>query len=60
MDFNRFEADVWEERITKYLQLKNKVTVTEVARNALSLDTPSIGTAGAQAHTHPPQSAENA
>jgi predicted P-loop ATPase len=42
---NRFEADIWEEKIAEFLQFKDKVTVGEVARNALFLDTPRIGTA---------------
>jgi predicted P-loop ATPase len=42
---DRFEADVWEEKITEFLQLKDKVTVGQVARDALFLDTPRIGTA---------------
>ena len=40
---DRFEADVWEEKITEFLRLKDKVTVGEVAREALFLDTPKIG-----------------
>jgi predicted P-loop ATPase len=41
---DRFETDVWEEKIAEFLRLKDKVTVGEVARNALFLDTPRIGT----------------
>jgi predicted P-loop ATPase len=40
---DRFEADVWEEKITEFLRLKDKVTVGEVAREALFLDIPKIG-----------------
>jgi predicted P-loop ATPase len=42
---DRFEADIWEERITEFLLFKDKVTVGEVARNALFLDTSRTGTA---------------
>jgi hypothetical protein len=37
-------ADDWEGKITEYLQPRDKVTIGEIARNALSLD-PRIGTA---------------
>jgi predicted P-loop ATPase len=40
----RFEVDIWEEKIAEYLRLKDRVTVGEVAHNALFLDTPRIGT----------------
>jgi hypothetical protein len=43
MDYNRFETEAWEGRIVEYLQSREKVTVGEVARNALLLDTPRIG-----------------
>jgi predicted P-loop ATPase len=42
---DRFEVDVWEEPIAEFLRLKDKVTVGEVARNALFLDTARTGTA---------------
>jgi predicted P-loop ATPase len=42
----RYEADAWEEAIEKYVnQTKSKFTITEIAREALFLDTPKIGTA---------------
>jgi predicted P-loop ATPase len=41
----RFEADPWEEPITEWLRSRERVTVFEVARGALSKDTGSIGTA---------------
>ena len=41
----RFEADAWEEMIADYLGGKSKVTVGEVAREALYIETPRIGTA---------------
>jgi len=42
---SRFEADAWEGEIETYLRGKNRVMVTEVAREALHLDLPKIGTA---------------
>jgi predicted P-loop ATPase len=42
---DRYEADAWEEKIAEYLRLKDKVTVGEVARNALFIETPRLGTA---------------
>jgi predicted P-loop ATPase len=41
----RFEADAWEEAITRWLEGRSRVTVLEVAREALSIETPRIGTA---------------
>jgi predicted P-loop ATPase len=41
----RYEADAWEENIATYLEIKSKVTVGEVARSALGIETPRIGTA---------------
>jgi predicted P-loop ATPase len=42
----RYEADdVWEETIRDYVGSRAKVTVGEIARNALSIETPRIGTA---------------
>jgi predicted P-loop ATPase len=41
----RYEGDVWEENIASYLETKSRVTVGEVARSALDIDTPRIGTA---------------
>ncbi|WGD56066.1 virulence-associated E family protein [Bradyrhizobium sp. CB1650] len=41
----RYEADAWEETIATYLKKQNKVTVGQVARDALGIETPKIGTA---------------
>jgi predicted P-loop ATPase len=41
----RYEADVWEETISTYLETKIKITVGGVAREALGIETPRIGTA---------------
>lgn len=41
----RYEADVWEEAIGKYVEGHDRVTVWQVARDALSIETPRIGTA---------------
>jgi predicted P-loop ATPase len=41
----RYEADAWEENIGAYLKTQTKVTVGQVARDALVIDTPRIGTA---------------
>jgi predicted P-loop ATPase len=41
----RYEADAWEENIATYLEIKSRVTVGEVARNALGIETARIGTA---------------
>ena len=42
----RYEADAWEETIAAYLGQKHaKVTVGEVARERLGIETPRIGTA---------------
>jgi predicted P-loop ATPase len=41
----RYEADAWEETIREYVGSQTKVTVGEIARNALSIETPRIGTA---------------
>jgi predicted P-loop ATPase len=42
---SRYEADVWEENISAFLKGKTRVTVGEVARLALFIETPRIGTA---------------
>ena len=42
---SRYEADAWEENIAAYIESKSKVTVGEVARDALHIATPRIGTA---------------
>lgn len=41
----RYDADVWEENIAAYVDDKAKVTVGQVAREALHIETPRIGTA---------------
>ncbi len=41
----RFEADVWEELVSRFLTGRDKTTVMEVAREGLFLDVPKIGTA---------------
>jgi predicted P-loop ATPase len=41
----RYEADAWEENIAIYLIVRTRVTVGEVAREALFIETPRIGTA---------------
>ena len=41
----RYEADAWEENIQKYLTGCARVTVGQVAREALFIETPRIGTA---------------
>ncbi len=42
---HRFEADAWEENIANFLATNTKVTVGQVAREALHIETPRIGTA---------------
>jgi len=41
----RYEADAWEEAIGGYLRGVSRTTVLDVARNALHIDTPKLGTA---------------
>jgi predicted P-loop ATPase len=41
----RFESDVWQETITEYLAGRNRVTVGEIARMGIGIETPRIGTA---------------
>jgi predicted P-loop ATPase len=41
----RFEADAWEENIADHLRTADRVTVGQVARDALHIETPRIGTA---------------
>jgi predicted P-loop ATPase len=41
----RFEVDAWEENIREFLNTASKVEVGQVAREALHIDTPKIGTA---------------
>jgi predicted P-loop ATPase len=40
----RYEADAWEEAIEQYLSNHTKVTVGQVAKEALFIETPRIGT----------------
>jgi predicted P-loop ATPase len=40
----RFEADPWEESIQSFLQQNERVTVTQVAKEALSFETTRVGT----------------
>ena len=42
---SRYENDAWEESITEYLKGKERVTVGEIAKLALFIETPRIGTA---------------
>ena len=41
----RYEGDAWEDSISSYLDTQDKVTVGQVAREALFIETPRIGTA---------------
>jgi predicted P-loop ATPase len=41
----RYEADAWEETIGAFIEVRTKVTIGEVAREALQIETPRIGTA---------------
>lgn len=41
----RFEADAWEDAIREHLKTCVKATVTQIAKDALHIDTPRIGTA---------------
>ena len=41
----RFEADAWSDLICDALKAKSRVTVTELARDTLHIETPRIGTA---------------
>lgn len=41
----RYEADVWEDNIRDYVEPKTRVTVGEVGRHALGIETARIGTA---------------
>jgi predicted P-loop ATPase len=42
---DRFETDAWEETIAEYLATIRRTTVGRVAREALHIETPKIGTA---------------
>jgi predicted P-loop ATPase len=44
----RYEADVWEEKISEFLTQHTKVTVWQVARDALFIETPRISTSDAR------------
>ena len=41
----RFEVDAWEDTIASYLVGKSRVTMTEVARSGVGMETPKIGMA---------------
>ena len=41
----RYEPDAWEENIAAHIETKTKVTIGEVAREALHIELPRIGTA---------------
>jgi len=41
----RYEADVWEENIATYLKTNTKVTVGQIAKEALHIETPRLGRA---------------
>jgi predicted P-loop ATPase len=41
----RYEADAWEETIGGFIAVRTKVTIGEVARDCLHIETPRIGTA---------------
>ena len=42
---SRYEGDAWEEAVADYLNGKSRVTIGEVAKQALFFETPRIGTA---------------
>ena len=42
---SRYEGDAWEEDIAEYLDGESKVTLGQIARDALKIETPRIGTA---------------
>jgi predicted P-loop ATPase len=41
----RYEADAWEENVAEFLKGASKVTIGQVAKDALHIETPRIGTA---------------
>lgn len=41
----RYEADAWEETIAAFIDVRSRVTILEIAREALHIETPRIGTA---------------
>jgi predicted P-loop ATPase len=40
----RYEGDAWEESIATFLETKSQVTVIQIAREALGIETPRLGT----------------
>jgi predicted P-loop ATPase len=42
---SRYESDAWEEKIAEHLGMHDKVTIGQVAREALSIETQRLGTA---------------
>ena len=42
---SRYEADAWEENIRTYISDKPRVTIGQIAREALHIETPRLGTA---------------
>lgn len=41
----RYESDAWEESISAFLTGKSEITIAEIAKNALRIDTSKLGTA---------------
>ena len=41
---DRYEADIWEDKIVEFLHGLDKTTVGEIARNGLFIETPRLGT----------------
>ena len=41
----RYEADAWEQAVAAYLSAKERITILDVARDGLHIETPKIGTA---------------
>jgi predicted P-loop ATPase len=41
----RYEGDAWEETIKQFLELEPRVTIGQVAKQALAMETAKIGTA---------------
>jgi hypothetical protein len=41
----RYESDAWEESVAAYVKDKERVTIGEIAKLALFIETPRIGTA---------------
>jgi predicted P-loop ATPase len=42
---DRYETDAWEDKIVEFLHLKDKITIGEIARDALFIEAPRLGTA---------------